>query len=694
MDIFRKLTGRRKRTKPCQSITLNTSTESSHVSELEPKARRPLQLQVEVDVDDDVDEKHPPKQEQSKTDLRSRSQSISVSSTQDADSPPKPSSSRFPSRFQSKDRSSPQVVDSTPKFFLATPPLKPEIRKGRRFSFGKPPLSDTKIETPTAAATGTPASSSPRPRRRSQPRFKEDHEVFAPPGLKPKSVRFIAKSPSARGKNNNLSVNIQTENGGMTEQEQRIENEKQLALNKEAERIARAASALDHRGNEYFERGYFDKAFEAYSKALKLKRRTFHSMMEDADDFLDEDKLEKGDTDPKLLVSMATSINNIGYLRQRSGDATPDETMAAYNKSLRIKRKILGNDSLSVGKTLNNIGSVHYLKKEFDGALPAYEEAYQIMQANLGEGHPDVATVISNMGDVQLAKGLRDKSLELYRSALGIRWTAFGDKDPRTIRLLEKIARIEIGDKMPTPRGSSTSNQSYDWEESELFDLDMIPLTTEFQHLHSQVEEDMQYVDLLQKKMAVDMVKDKVNILRGMRELMTADDRKRSSRSEFIHEGSDREDSQREDSYRGGEDGDLDEGILPGISPQGGGVSRHQAQEHIKERLARLRSQKINGPDIAEAGHISRPSLSESTSNLEQSSSTFFGASFYARNQRPALSTLQPEEIKGNVDDLRSALKLRKGIDSLRSFTEDEKPKSSNSMLPPVGDYWKELLAG
>jgi tetratricopeptide (TPR) repeat protein len=81
------------------------------------------------------------------------------------------------------------------------------------------------------------------------------------------------------------------------------------------------------------------------------------------------------DMDPKLLVSMATSINNIGYLRQRAGEATPDETMAAYKKSLRIKRKILGNDSLSVGKTLNNIGSVYYLKKEFEGALPAYEEA-------------------------------------------------------------------------------------------------------------------------------------------------------------------------------------------------------------------------------------------------------------------------------------------------------------------------------
>ena len=129
----------------------------------------------------------------------------------------------------------------------------------------------------------------------------------------------------------------------------------------QAERVAKAATALDNRGNEFFEKGHYDKAMAAYSRALKLKRRTFHSMLEEADNLFDENfqnnNLDTSDVDPKLLVIMATSINNIGYLRQRAGEATPDETMAAYNKSLRIKRKLLGNGSLSVGKTLNNIAS-------------------------------------------------------------------------------------------------------------------------------------------------------------------------------------------------------------------------------------------------------------------------------------------------------------------------------------------------
>jgi tetratricopeptide (TPR) repeat protein len=435
------------------------------------------------------------------------------------------------------------------------------------------------------------------------------------------------------------------------------------AMNREAERIARAAAALDSRGNELFEHGYFDKAMEAYSKALKLKRRTFHSMLEEADEVFEDDnnEVDYSKSDPKLLVSMATSINNIGYLRQRAGDATPDETMAAYNKSLRIKRKILGNDSLSVGKTLNNVGSVHYLKKDFDGAIPAYEEAMQIMQSNLGDGHPDVATVMSNMGDVHLARSDPEQGLERYRMALNIRWAAFGEKDPRVVRLLEKIARIEIGDRM-TPKGADAADRKNDWDESELFDLDARPLTDELHTLHEEVEEDMQYVDLLQKRMAVDMVKDKVNILRGMRELW--DDQ----------EGLD--DSMRSLSLHDDEDNPVPAGM------NGSHHERTQAQLHVKDRLAKLRSRKTGdtGNDSASSlydsgsqllgGHDSTSSINN---NWKHSRNNMCGATFYSpQGKRRTLSSMKPGELKGEVKNIRSALKLRNGINSLRSIDCDD----------------------
>lgn len=470
---------------------------------------------------------------------------------------------------------------------------------------------------------------------------------------------------------------------------------KQQAVNREAERIARAASALDNRGNDYFERGYYDKAMDAYTRALKLKRRTFHSILEEADDLFDDtednDQLDTNekDMDPKLLVSMATSINNIGYLRQRAGEATPDETMAAYKKSLRIKRKILGNDSLSVGKTLNNIGSVYYLKKEFDGAFPAYEEALHIMQSNLGEDHPDVATVISNMGDVLLAMKKQDESLGKYRIALNIRWNAFGEKDPRTMRLLEKIARIEIGDKMPTPRGTKMERSVYDWDESELYDLDLRPISHELRLLKDQLKEDLETVDLLEKKIAVSMVRDKIKIVRGMRELMEAQERENASFSgfdcSFNYDSFVMEDSNRE----------LAVGS-PGVSPVVN-VHRDEAKHRVRERIAQLRIEKgLDAPGVAqiEASASSR-NLNGSAPQQIAGPSDFLRSTLWAggHNVRKPLSSMKPDEINDQADHIESALKLKKGIDNLRSFGEPAQKEAPEKSKVPARQNSSENTA-
>jgi tetratricopeptide (TPR) repeat protein len=465
-----------------------------------------------------------------------------------------------------------------------------------------------------------------------------------------------------------------------------------------AERIARAAAALDNQGNELFERGQFDKAMATYMKALKLKRRTFHSLLDDADDLLDdailtsqEEALENGEqgatADQRLLLSMATSINNIGYLRQRAGDATPDETMQAYKKSLRIKQKILGKDSLSVGKTLNNIGSVHYLKGEFPGALDAYKEALQVMQSNLGDGHPDVATVWSNMGDVHLGMSLKTEALEHYRNALNIRWTSFGEHDPKVVRLLEKIAAIEIIDQMManTPRRNTQNNDHFDWDESDLYDLDALPMGKELHLLRDQVEQDMQFVDLMEKQMAVDMVKDKVQILKGMRELMEgADDKEDNKAKDNGEENHHEKDHNEQSVIDGGKSHDKVDGDEREIHrtesmttddfehlADDRNADRIEALHSVKRRLAAIREQKSHVHDMPSSsssssmGHASMPDLGHPTTPT--SSRNLFGASFYHDQTRmTSLATFDKDDLKEGIESLRSALMLRQGIAELK----------------------------
>ena len=264
-------------------------------------------------------------------------------------------------------------------------------------------------------------------------------------------------------------------------------------------RIVEAAHALDNAGNDLFAKGKFNEALDSYTRALKLKRRTLKFGVS-----------PESQNAQNLLASVATSINNIGYLRQRAG-ANTEEIMTAYQDSLQIKREILGDRDLSVGKTLNNIGSVYFGSRAYAEAMVAYSEAKIIMEHNLGHEHLDVATVHSNIGDVHLAQRQLVEARENYAASLSTRWTALGEHHPKVVRLLEKIAAIEMSD---TPQ-KMQQIQILD-DEEEKADT---PVQQDLRELREQVKEDVTYVDNVKRKMALEMIRDKIQMIREMREL-------------------------------------------------------------------------------------------------------------------------------------------------------------------------------
>ena len=283
----------------------------------------------------------------------------------------------------------------------------------------------------------------------------------------------------------------------------------------ECARIAKAAAALDNAGNDMFERGEYERAMATYTRALKLKRRTLTlGQQQPQQPQQPQSTSSKADT---LLASVATSINNISYLRQRSG-ASPEETMQAYRDALRIKQDVLGRDDLSVGKTLNNIGSVHFSVQQFDQAMEAYAEAKDIMVSNLGPKHLDVATVHSNIGDVHLAKGQSESARERYSEALAIRWSQLGDRDPKVIRLLEKIASIEMegtSERLSQPQYLDRTESDVLYSDDERF---RSPVQHELEALRQEVDDDLEFIERIKRDLSIDMVKDKLHIIKGMRE--------------------------------------------------------------------------------------------------------------------------------------------------------------------------------
>ncbi|KAL7565339.1 hypothetical protein ACA910_014618 [Epithemia clementina (nom. ined.)] len=276
-------------------------------------------------------------------------------------------------------------------------------------------------------------------------------------------------------------------------------------------RVAHEAADLDKEGNTFFERGDYDQAFMSYERALKLKRASLQvDKKHGAYDMLTETESQKA----SILASVATSINNMTYLRQRAGQATADETMAAYLKSLQIKREILGPNHLSVGKTLNNIGSVFYLKKEYIPALKAYENAYEIMSEQLGETHLDVGTVLSNIGDVHTAMLDKPKALDYYKRALDIRWAQLGRNDPKVIRLMEQTASLETG-KQPLRKEADSDSEDEEFVEE---DRERHRVFQEECHaLQEELVEDIRFFDLVERTLAIELVQQKTKFMRAVR---------------------------------------------------------------------------------------------------------------------------------------------------------------------------------
>lgn len=263
-----------------------------------------------------------------------------------------------------------------------------------------------------------------------------------------------------------------------------------------------SCETLDKTAGECFEKGKIDDAVNKYEDALLLKRQTLLGQY-NALKLSDASEEEKS----KVLASMATSINNLAYLRQVKGEASSAETLQSYEIALSIKKEILGSKHLSVGKTLNNIGSVHYMQRNFYAAAENYEEARDILRAQLGEDSLDVSTVSSNLGDVHYCLKQWKRASEEYRTALGLRWKLLGAKDPKVVRLMEQIAEVEF--KMT------------DFHQAEVEDCgsDQGTFAAEVDQLHTELDLDIEFFDSLQREAPMTLIRDKAEVFKELREL-------------------------------------------------------------------------------------------------------------------------------------------------------------------------------
>ena len=149
------------------------------------------------------------------------------------------------------------------------------------------------------------------------------------------------------------------------------------------------------------------KAYELYLKAKHTyERRTDTNDTEKARKFLLQ-AIELDDTLIAAKLLLGSSYLDTGY---------KDEAMNIYTTALEQAEKLA--DKIGMGGALNNIGTVHKYKRNYEKALEYYDRALKIQEEISNKA--EIGAILNNIGIINQSKGDYDKALEYYDRALMI----------------------------------------------------------------------------------------------------------------------------------------------------------------------------------------------------------------------------------------------------------------------------------
>lgn len=96
------------------------------------------------------------------------------------------------------------------------------------------------------------------------------------------------------------------------------------------------------------------------------------------------------------------------------------EALNAYQKTISIRKQLLGAKHTQVASVLNNMGVAYEYLKLYNKALECYNKAFNIRVEILRKDDPTLANVLLNMGGLFDAKGEYDNAIQCYKRALAI----------------------------------------------------------------------------------------------------------------------------------------------------------------------------------------------------------------------------------------------------------------------------------
>ncbi|WP_222982529.1 CHAT domain-containing protein [Flagellimonas meishanensis] len=181
----------------------------------------------------------------------------------------------------------------------------------------------------------------------------------------------------------------------------------QLALSVGLERLGEVPEIADtyqNLGFDWSRQGDYDKQFDSYKKALKIRLETL------------------GDTHPKI----AQTYSSLSVSYKYRGDY--ENALITAKKGLDTRLKSLDPNDFGLSQDYTNIGAIYLSIGEFKNAQEYFQQALDVMENATGEQNQFKAIGYSNLGKSLDAQKQYDKAIVAYENALEVLIKLLGEK--------------------------------------------------------------------------------------------------------------------------------------------------------------------------------------------------------------------------------------------------------------------------
>jgi serine/threonine protein kinase/tetratricopeptide (TPR) repeat protein len=139
-------------------------------------------------------------------------------------------------------------------------------------------------------------------------------------------------------------------------------------------------------------------------------------------------------------LSVADTLQNLGIVLDSQGRY--DEAAADFRKALEIRSRKLGPDDPDVARTLNSLAINYWNQEKYAEAEPLFERSLAIKEKTLGPDHPDLANTLINLAILKHTQKKYAESEALFKRALAISEKKLGPDHPDLGTILNDLAAL------------------------------------------------------------------------------------------------------------------------------------------------------------------------------------------------------------------------------------------------------------